>query len=183
MGTRFYSSFNDCKVKHGAACEGSRCTLCSNGPCKASADATFWGSLADSAFCLEPPGDTLTRSHVYAAILSGCVPVMFDGGVDDFSAHEPTWWPFRQLPGEHALNWDFAVFSNATEVLAGKDLIAELLRMPSKDPKRYAALRASLDREASALRYAAYDPEDNGESPDAFGRFVKITKAAADWEI
>jgi hypothetical protein len=37
-------------------------------------------NLADLAdFCLEPPGDTQTRSHFYLSVLSGCIPVIFDG--------------------------------------------------------------------------------------------------------
>lgn len=32
----------------------------------------------NSEFCLEPSGDTPTRSHLYLAVLCGCIPVIFD---------------------------------------------------------------------------------------------------------
>jgi hypothetical protein len=32
---------------------------------------------------------------MYAAVLSGCIPVLFDGGIDDFP-DEPTWWAWRR---------------------------------------------------------------------------------------
>jgi hypothetical protein len=37
--------------------------------------------MLHSNFCLEPAGDTPTRSHLYTAMLCGCIPVIFD--------HEP----------------------------------------------------------------------------------------------
>lgn len=36
------------------------------------------GRALNPQFCLEPPGDTLTRSDIYVAILCVCVPVIFD---------------------------------------------------------------------------------------------------------
>lgn len=32
----------------------------------------------NSDFCLEPTGDTPTRSHFYLAVMLGCIPVIFD---------------------------------------------------------------------------------------------------------
>ena len=32
----------------------------------------------NSEFCLEPSSDTPTRSHLYLAVLCGCIPVIFD---------------------------------------------------------------------------------------------------------
>ena len=34
--------------------------------------------VANTNFCLEPTGDTPTRSHFYLAVLTGCIPVIFD---------------------------------------------------------------------------------------------------------
>ena len=34
--------------------------------------------VANTEFCLEPTGDTPTRSHFYLAVLAGCIPVIFD---------------------------------------------------------------------------------------------------------
>ena len=33
---------------------------------------------ANADFCLEPAGDTPTRSHLYLSVLNGCIPVIFD---------------------------------------------------------------------------------------------------------
>merc|ERR1711953_1608408 len=34
--------------------------------------------MANSTFCLEPPGDSPTRKGFFDALLVGCVPVIFD---------------------------------------------------------------------------------------------------------
>ena len=39
---------------------------------------TTYMIAAHADFCLEPGGDTPTRSHLYLAVLSGCIPVIFD---------------------------------------------------------------------------------------------------------
>jgi hypothetical protein len=50
---------------------------------------------AHSTFCLEPLSDTLVRTHFYAAVLSGCIPVLFDG----YALHRaPTQWAWRMDP-------------------------------------------------------------------------------------
>ncbi len=57
-----------------------------------------------SEFCVEPRGDTLTRSHFYVALASGCIPVLFDGPAvsgnkSRFTFSSPyTSWPFRANP-------------------------------------------------------------------------------------
>ena len=61
-------------------------------PAKMPGGATLALALS-SIFCIEPSGDTVTRSHFYVAVLSGCVPVIFDGGHADFTP--TTWWAWR----------------------------------------------------------------------------------------
>ena len=39
---------------------------------------TTYMIAAHADFCLEPSGDTPTRSHLYLAVLSGCIPVIFE---------------------------------------------------------------------------------------------------------
>ena len=41
-------------------------------------NTTVYRLVANSDFCLEPTGDTPTRSHFYLAVLAGCIPVIFD---------------------------------------------------------------------------------------------------------
>ena len=58
--------------------------ICRDGmECKryAAGQLRIWERSESSVFCLEPPGDTVTRSHLQIAILSGCIPVLFDGEI------------------------------------------------------------------------------------------------------
>ncbi|KAF3322769.1 xyloglucan galactosyltransferase KATAMARI1 [Carex littledalei] len=59
----------------------------------------YWGSAWDAAdeilgalkrarFCLQPPGDTMTRRSIFDSILVGCVPVFFS----DLTAYEQYTW-------------------------------------------------------------------------------------------
>jgi len=88
----------------GAVCAKDGCAVCTLGlerECEAlilhQNQDRLWELAANSVFCLEPPGDTLTRSHFFVAAASGCIPVIFDGGdgSDLYSPHEPTHWPWR----------------------------------------------------------------------------------------
>ena len=91
---------------------------------------------------------------MYAAVLSGCIPVVFDGGVDDFSLTEPTFWAWRGLSAHFPFD-SFAVTYNASDVRYGRvDFVADLLRMPVEDPQRFLALRRGVDRAAEAMRYS-----------------------------
>lgn len=95
--------------RQGGICTADACGICAAGQeaaCEAlvlhqNAERT-WMLAAHSVFCLEPPGDTLTRSHFYVAVLSGCVPVIFDGGDGSelYSATRPTFWPWRLVPSD-----------------------------------------------------------------------------------
>ena len=46
--------------------------------CRLTAESTVYKVVANTDFCLEPTGDTPTRSHFYLAVLAGCIPVIFD---------------------------------------------------------------------------------------------------------
>jgi len=168
--------------------------------------ATLWEKLVTSSFCLEPAGDTPTRSHLYAAVLSGCVPVLLDGGLPDYPDSVKTWWAWR----DNGLRYqDFAVVVNASTVRprtgsadasAGDggsndrssgsfDLMKELSRMPIDDPARFLALRRGVDRAAALLRYAAGNDKSEATEQshfsskplnmDAFQHFEYIVRDAA----
>ena len=96
----------------------------------ASVSASVWALTVQSTFCLEPPGDTLTRSHLYVAVLGGCIPVIFDGGHTRFEEQDATWWAWRDTApealdlvhvgaaGRKFFNYSsFAVVYNAADVL------------------------------------------------------------------
>ena len=151
----------------GAVCHGSMCALCSEGttdcfnewPLVKQPKTTMWEALVSSNFCLEPAGDTMTRSHMYWAIMSGCIPVPFDGGVSDYAEDEQTTWAFRKgvvdkkpsrlkiPPAAAAANataaaaaWtldyrEFAIIYPSSKVRSGEvDVASDLLTMPTRDP-------------------------------------------------
>merc|ERR1719343_1795605 len=147
------------------------------------ANPNMWELLVDSTFCIEPAGDTLTRSHFYLAILSGCVPVIIDGGHDLYSASGKTAWAWRSwMPissrskAEPFVDYsEFAVIYNATDFEARKDsIIQELLDMPSKEPKRFLALREGVERVAPRMRYAGNGCGMNCD--DAIEAFTSVVK-------
>lgn len=141
-----------------------------DGMCGLSRDsnANMWTITSNSAFCVEPPGDTLCRSHFYVSLLSGCIPVVVDGGHDRFNSSTPTWWAWRGNSQDVALpstfsdelrsalvdyNEHFVVIS-ADEARNGKDHIQQLVEMPEKEPERFRRLRENVDRVAPLMRYS-----------------------------
>ncbi len=149
-----------------------------------------------SQFCLEPSGDTLTRSHFFVAALSGCIPVLFDKPTTEhYSGSVPTWWPWRSHPedprsgivsrgpssGRPSSASPFVDYANFTVIFDANKIhseegvnaaISKLLMMPQADPARYAALREGLDRMAARLHYGM-DMCD-GANRDAFATFRDI---------
>lgn len=58
---------------------------------------TMWGQTVSTAFCLEIPKENQSiRSHLYVAVLSGCIPVIFD----EFQEAGPTHWAWRSPESE-----------------------------------------------------------------------------------
>lgn len=140
---------------------------------------TAYDLAANSAFCLEPGGDTPTRSHFFVSLLSGCIPVIFDGGNHMYGNSTVFAWPWRQdspkMQKLHAssnllVNYqEFAVVYRSEEVLAGRDIIRELTEMPSKDPSRFESLRNGLDKAARAMSYGDEGCQDASDNcKDAF---------------
>lgn len=126
----------------------------------------FWDNAINSQFCLEPPGDTPTRSHLFVAILSGCIPVIFDheqggGGWFGnetsryFDGATDTVWPWRNNPHPIGLEYsDFAVIFDFRDLKSNKvDFLDVLLSMPTEDPQRFQELRMGLDRAAKWFHY------------------------------
>ena len=130
---------------------------------------------------MEPPGDTLTRSHFYLAVQSGCIPVIFDKGNKNFDTTLPTSWPYRSLEKSplHAelpmLDYhDFAVVYDWPTTSERKvDVIKELVDMPTTDPHRFEILRKNLGAVASMFTYSAQ--QCNGQNcQDAFSAVVQM---------
>lgn len=72
-----------------------------------------------SVFCLQPPGDSLTRRSVFDSILAGCIPVFFNQG----SAYKQYVW---HIPNN---NTEYSVYIPVKELRTGrKNKIEEILR-------------------------------------------------------
>jgi hypothetical protein len=144
-----------------------------------------------SQFCLQPAGDTLTRSHFFVSVLSGCVPVIFDRQVSSlYSSAVPTWWPWRSSPNDPRAKvlsrkdgdsnpfvdyHNFTVVFDASKVASSADFekcTVALLEMPQRDPARYAGLRAGLDRVGKLMHYGM--DMCQGVNCDAFAAFQGV---------
>eukprot|EP00747_Dinoflagellata_sp_TGD_P138873 gnl/TRDRNA2_/TRDRNA2_175841_c2_seq11.p2 gnl/TRDRNA2_/TRDRNA2_175841_c2~~gnl/TRDRNA2_/TRDRNA2_175841_c2_seq11.p2 ORF type:complete len:244 (-),score=13.77 gnl/TRDRNA2_/TRDRNA2_175841_c2_seq11:69-800(-) len=126
----------------------------------------------NSVFCLEPPGDTLTRSHFYVSIVSGCIPVIFDGGHDLYNG-EATRWAWRstlstQLPFSVPYE-KFAVVFNYSEI-AKTDVIVKLFDLLIQHPEHVLELRRNLDKVAPSMVYAMR----KNTTSDAFHSFYDL---------
>ncbi|KAF2582999.1 hypothetical protein F2Q68_00001284 [Brassica cretica] len=72
-----------------------------------------------SVFCLQPPGDSLTRRSVFDSILAGCIPVFFNQG----SAYKQYVWHLPNNDGE------YSVYIPVKELrTGGKSKIEEILQ-------------------------------------------------------
>lgn len=108
---------------------------------------TFYPLMGNTTFCLQPPGDTLTRSSFYQSVLCGCIPVVFredDAFVSQWAFSDRI--PYRQL-------WFHIPES---EVLNGLDVVNFLRQVPKQ---------VIRDRQARLVQFApAFDffAEDSG---------------------
>jgi hypothetical protein len=132
----------------------------------------FWGTLARTTFCAEPAGDSRTRSHFYAAVLAGRVPVIFDGGrYGQEDANVTTGWAWRADPPQPPEAWpltsalavradaalhelvldytQFCIVVPYTQLISGE----WLGRVLGTSAAELARLRAGLSRAAPALVY------------------------------
>jgi hypothetical protein len=167
----------------------SRCVLCApHSPGCAAMRPTVFGDTARSAVCIEPPGDVLGRSHVYVAIVTGCVPVLVEGGHPAYPEGGPTWWPWRaaqEAPGGlpaaasplRGLTLDYSAFSllpdggGSNDSDAAARLVSESASLAA-DEGRLSRMRAELARVAPLFVYARQRPRA-GEPEDAFERLRK----------
>ena len=117
-------------------------------------------AFQSSVFCLQPPGDSLTRRSIFDSILAGCIPVFFHQG----SAYEQYVW---NLPKDHTT---YSLFIPLNDLKEKKVLINEtLLRVPKKE---VLAMREEVIKLIPKIVYA--DPRYRLESlEDAFDIAVK----------
>ncbi|KAK6935844.1 Exostosin, GT47 domain [Dillenia turbinata] len=114
----------------------------------------------NSVFCLQPPGDSLTRRSAIDSIVAGCIPVFFHPG----SAYVQYIW---HLPKNYSL---YSVLILGDDVKYGKVRIEEILR---KIPlEQVWAMREEVIKLIPKVIYA--DPRSKLEAvEDAFDLTVK----------
>ena len=167
-------------------------------------------ALASRAtFCVEPTSDTLIRSHAYAAILAGCIPVLFDPSLpmprpfrSDVGTYETEWaWRRRvrgigELPGgaEALRRSNYSRFA-VLEMVGGSSaprlrprLMRELQVMASSvaGRPRIQAMRHALAEVAPLMTYSTSPrcpvPSGGGSAPcDAFSMFALHLRAL--WKL
>ena len=158
------------------------------------APATIYDATVSSDFCLQPIGDTPTRSHFYLAVLSGCIPVIFDDARGSVTTRGH--WAAGGLEGTHGTRWawrgtagfeldyrSFTVVYEAEELehdLRQGRILEELTQMPGREPGRFEALRRGVDDAARTMRYSLRECSDGeiGQRPcDAFTAFEEVIEA------
>jgi hypothetical protein len=185
------------RTRSGAVCVNDACAICTKGQeldCKSLvekySDERHWELVANSVFCIEPPGDTLTRSHFYLAVQSGCIPVIVDGGDGSpLYGQTPTYWPWRlfanstqnttklsQVVNQIGLNYSkFSLICDASEVMSDPVFFLEnLITFPDRYPKRLLSLQLGVDEASPSFIYAPAVSLLKPVQNDAFARFFAL---------
>jgi hypothetical protein len=149
----------------------------------------LWRLTASSTFCVEPAGDTPTRSHFYVAALSGCIPVLLDGDAPQYHTG-PTPWAFRSDDGPAAAEdeaedaaWaaldyrKFTVRFNASSLATGAVSLASALQ--AVPLARVEALRRALDAAAPLLRYAPHGAPLNHDAGPVASSLAAVASGAS----
>ncbi|TYH49844.1 hypothetical protein ES332_D10G163400v1 [Gossypium tomentosum] len=114
-----------------------------------------------SIFCLQPPGDSLTRRSTFDSILAGCIPVFFHPG----SAYTQYLW---YLPKNYS---NYFVFISATDLKLRKVRIEEKLVTVSKD--EVASMREEVIRLIPRIIYGDRRSGVESVEDDAFDLAIK----------
>ena len=118
-----------------------------------------------STFCLQPAGDSSTRSAFYEAILLMCIPVVFERSVA---------FAFPELVDYYK---DVVVYIPQQDVLSapqGRDVVDQLRRVPAHRIREY---RAALERVRPVLQFSVLQHDEC----DAFGLFLRQALQMARW--
>ena len=120
----------------------------SPGSAATSIEEPGWHSVArlywNGTFCLQPPGDAVSRKAIVDALLLGCIPVLFHEG-------QAGQWPW------HWGSWqeNASVLLNMTLINQRKlDPIVALRAIP---PSRVALMQDTIAAHAHVMQYAAVD--------------------------
>ena len=125
-----------------------------------------WHSIArlywDGTFCLQPPGDAVSRKAIVDSLLLGCIPVLFHEG----QLHQ---WPW------HWGGWRANASVYLDMALINQRLLDPYAALAAIPPSRTALMRATIAAHAHAMQWAATDtselspiPPATAPPPDAF---------------
>ncbi|KAJ8770986.1 hypothetical protein K2173_022887 [Erythroxylum novogranatense] len=153
-----------------------KCRLldCTSGSRKCYEPTYVMKLFQSSVFCLQPPGDSMTRRSIFDSILAGCIPVFFHPG----SGYVQYIWYF---PKDHN---QYSVFISAKKVRNQKVRIESLLSRITKT--KIMAMREMVIKLIPGVIYA--DPASRLENlEDAFditidGVLVRIERIRKDIE-
>ncbi|KAJ0240252.1 Exostosin [Hirschfeldia incana] len=121
--------------------------------------------LESSVFCLQPPGDSLTRRSVFDSILAGCIPVFFSQG----SAYKQYIWHIPNNSSEYSVYIPFKKLRNG-----GKNKIEEILRRIPNE--KVVGMRENVIRLVPKIVYTKQNrrhKQDEETLEDAFDIAVK----------
>ncbi|CAN8315656.1 unnamed protein product [Cochlearia groenlandica] len=152
---------NQCKSSF-KTCRFLDCQVKSNG---CDDPVSLMKLFESSVFCLQPPGDSLTRRSVFDSILAGCIPVFFNQG----SAYKQYIW---HIPKNYS---EYSVYIPVKELrTGGKNKIEEVLKGISNE--KVIGMRENVVRLIPKIVYSKPDRnKPGGESieEDAFDVAVK----------
>ncbi|KAE8722566.1 Xyloglucan galactosyltransferase KATAMARI1-like protein [Hibiscus syriacus] len=133
---------------------------CGSSPEKCDEPTNLMNLFQTSIFCLQPPGDSLTRRSTFDSILSGCIPVFFHPG----SAYTQYIW---HLPKDHN---KYSVFISAKDLRVGRVRINQTLLQISKNEQM--AMREEVIKLIPRIVYG--DPRGGLDAiDDAFDLAIK----------
>ena len=151
------SSRRDKVNQSSIACEFDQHAICAKGnACDLPTGPDSMHQLAaTSRYCLEPGGNTPTRSHFYVAALFGCIPVLFEGGNINYP-NQTTLWPWRRSssegedPGTGGLRYrDFSIVLRVEDVVRNPSLVMQAI-----EKSDYRALQIGLFNAVKSLAYS-----------------------------
>jgi hypothetical protein len=105
-----------------------------------------------AVFCLQPPGDTATRSGIFDSILHGCIPVLWNGTALDrqYELHLPSLDEVAiAVPAEHQ-----------------RDALPWLARVLADEAPRIERIRESIRRVAPRCQYSVRGERPPGVADD-----------------
>lgn len=117
-------------------------------------NADVHAELRHSQFCLEPQGDTPSRSQIFEGLLSGCIPVFFSSCVRPDLVYERMYEPF--LPKHERTTFGagpWAVVLDARRVLTNATYVMDELAGLARNTSQIDEMRRTIIGIMPRLQY------------------------------